>query len=134
MDAGKDDRSLGELLSDLMRQVTTLVRQEIELARTEISANASRAGRNVASLLVGGAVLYAGVLFLLYAIVLLLATAGLPGWLAALIVGGAVAVAGAFLVMRGRDALQREDLLPKRTIETLKEDAEWASDQTTSTK
>lgn len=124
MDAGNDDRSLGELLSDLMTQVTTLVRQEVELARTEITANATQAGRNIASLLVGGAVLYAGLFFLLAAAVLLLATFGLPGWLAALIVGGVVTAIGVMLVLRGRDALQSQDLLPRRTIETFKEDSE----------
>jgi hypothetical protein len=132
MQGDTEERPLGQLLSDLSRQFTTLVRQEVELAKTEMTAKASKAGRDIGFLVAGGAVAYAGGLVLLAALVLVLVEIGLPGWLAATLVGLVVAGAGAFLVMRGRDALQREDLTPHRTIQTLKEDAEWARDQTAS--
>ena len=60
---------------------------------------------------------------------LLLVQAGLDAWLAALIVGILVAAIGGFLVMRGRSGLQNTDLAPTRTIETLKDDAEWAKER-----
>jgi hypothetical protein len=131
MQEARDQRSLGELFADLTRQTTTLIRQEVELAKTEMSAKATSVGRNVAFLAVGGAVAYAGFLALLAAAIIALATvADIEWWFSALIVGLIAATAGGLLIIRGRDALQREDLTPRRTIETLKEDAEWAKDRT----
>lgn len=129
MDAQRDERSLGQLFGDLSRQLSTLVRQEIDLARTEVTTKAGAATRDAALIGVGGALAYAGFLVLLGAVVLLLVQAGLDAWLAALIVGILVAAIGGFLVMRGRSGLQNTDLAPTRTIETLKDDAEWAKER-----
>jgi hypothetical protein len=130
MQVRSDERSLGELFGDLTQQLGTLVRQEVQLARTEMTAKAGRVGRDVASLAAGAAILYAGFLGLMIAAILLLATLGLPAWVSALIVGAVVAIIGVVLVMRGRDALQKEELVPERTIRTLKEDAEAVKGQT----
>ncbi len=119
-----DDRSLGELFGELSRQMTTLVRQEVELARTETTASVTRAARNAALLAVGGVVIFLGLMALVYAAIFLLATLGLPVWISALIVGVALAVIGYVLVQRGLQALRSQDVTPRRTIETLKEDAE----------
>jgi tetrahydromethanopterin S-methyltransferase subunit G len=124
------DRSLGDLFSDLSRDITTLVRQEINLARTELGQTASKVGRDIGFLAVGGLVIYAGFLGILAAIVIILGTIGLPWWLSALIVGLIVAGVGYFLVRRGLDALKKENLAPQKTLETLKEDVEWAKEQT----
>ena len=51
-------------------------------------------------------------------------------WLSAILVGLVVALVGYFLFRRGLDALKRDDLTPRQTIETLKEDQQWAKDQT----
>ena len=129
MQARGDDRSLGDLFSDLARDTGTLVRQEVELAKTELSQKASRAARDIGVLAVGGLVAYAGFLALLAAVTLGLVAAGLDAWLAALLVGGVVGAVGAVLVRRGLGALKREELAPRQTVETLKEDAQWAKDQ-----
>jgi hypothetical protein len=125
----KDDRSLGELFADLARESSTLVRQEVELAKTEMTQKASRAARDIGFLAIGGAVAYAGLLAIIAAVIVALATAGLPWWLSALLVGLLVAAAGYFLIQKGLAALKREDLAPKRTLESLKEDAQWAKEQ-----
>lgn len=125
----KEERSIGELFAELARETSTLVSQEVTLAKTEMTQKASQVGRDVGFLAVGGAVAYAGFLALLAALIMGLATAGLDWWLSALIVGVVVAVVGYVLVQRGLEALKREDLAPRQTIETLKEDAEWAKDQ-----
>jgi hypothetical protein len=124
-----DDRSLGELFSELSREVTTLVRQEATLARTEITQRASRVGKDVGMLAAGGAVAYAGLLAILAAVIVLLAQAGLPWWASTLLVGVVVAGVGGFLVQKGIQALKQEDLTPRETVETLKEDAQWAKRQ-----
>lgn len=129
MQRAGDDRSLGDLFAELIRETTTLIRQEIALAKTEMTHKASRVGRDIASLAVGGAIAYAGFLVILAGVVFLLAQLGLPLWVAALLVGAVVAIVGYVLVQRGLAALKREDLAPRQTIETLKEDTQWVKEQ-----
>lgn len=125
----KDDRSLGELFSELAQETTTLVRHEVNLAKVEMSEKASRAGKHVGVLAAGGAVAYAGLLAILAAVIILLNDVMLL-WVSALLVGVVAAVVGYFLIRRGLAALKREDLAPRQTMETLKEDQQWAKDQT----
>lgn len=124
-----DNRSLGELLSELVREITTLVRQEATLAKTEISQKIARIGKHVGLVAAGGTVAYAGILAILAAIIILLAQAGMDLWASALLVGIIVAGIGGFLVRMGLDSLRREDLAPRQTLETLKEDTQWAKEQ-----
>jgi hypothetical protein len=125
----RDQRSLGELFGDLSRQMSALVRQEIELARTEVTGKATAAARDVGIMGAGIVLLYAALLVLLGAAVLFLADQGVTPWLAAVVVGIVVAVVGGLLVMSGRQALASRDMAPNRTVETLKDDAEWAKEQ-----
>lgn len=124
-----EERSLGDLFGDLTREMGTLVRQEVELAKTEMTEKASQAGKNIGSMVAGGAVAYAGFLAILAAIIIGIASLGVPTWLSALIVGLVVTGVGYFLIQKGRDALKQESLAPRQTIDTLKEDAEWAKEQ-----
>jgi TRAP-type C4-dicarboxylate transport system permease small subunit len=130
MQQSRNERSLGELFSDLTRDMGTLVRQEVDLARTEMTRQASKAGKDVASMAVGGAVAYAGFLAIVAAIILALGALGLPLWVSALIVGIVIAGIGYVLIQRGREALKKVNVAPRQTVETLKEDAEWAKEQT----
>jgi xanthine/uracil permease len=126
----KDNLSLGELFGELSKETSRLVRKEVELARVEMTQKAAQIGREIGMLAVGGAVLYAGLLALLAALIIGLGSLGVPWWLSALLVGLVVSIIGFFLVQRGRDGLKRANLAPQQTIETLKEDAEWAAQQT----
>ena len=130
---GRDDRSIGELFAELAQETATLVRQEVQLAKTEMSQKASRVGKDVGFLAAGGAVAYAGLLAIIAGVIFLLGLA-IPLWLSALLVGIVVAIVGYFLVKKGLDALKQEDLAPQETINTLKEDKEWAKDQTDRTR
>jgi len=129
MDARRDERSLGDLFGDLSRQLSTLIRKEIDLARTEMTSRARSATQDVALIAAGGALAYAGLLVFLGAVVLLLVDAGLEPWLAALLVAVVAIAIGGALVWRGREGLKQSNLTPERTIETLKDDAEWAKEQ-----
>ena len=129
MQMNREDRSVGELFAELSREMAMLVRQEVHLAKTEVSQKASQIGKDIGFLAVGGAVAYAGFLALLAALILVLAIL-LPGWLAALVVGLVVAGVGYFLVQKGLTDLKRIDLAPRQTVQTLKEDVQWAKDQT----
>lgn len=123
-----DDRSLGELFASLSKDTTTLVRQEIELAKTEVSEKVSEVGKNVVSLVIGGAIAYAALILILAAVAVGLAQIMEP-WLAVLIVGVVVAIIGLILVQKGMSALKNINLVPEKTIATLKEDKEWAQQQ-----
>ena len=126
---GRDDRTLGELFSELAQETSTLVRQEVNLAKTEMSQKASRVGKDVGFLAAGGVVAYAGLLAILAGMIVLLGQV-IPMWLSALLVGLVVAAVGYFLIKKGLDAHKREDVAPRQTMETLKEDGQWIKDQT----
>src|SRR3712207_9481201 len=89
----KDDRSIGELFSELSGETTALLRQEAQLAKAEMTQKASRVGKNVGFLVVGGVVAYTGVLALVAAGIILLGQA-IPYWLSALIFGLVIAAVG----------------------------------------
>ena len=125
----RDNRSIGELITELSRETVTLVRQEVQLAKEEMSQKASRVGKNVGFLVVGGVVVYTGVLAIIAAVIIALGHA-VSLWLSALIVGLVIAAIGLFLVVKGANTLRQEDPAPQETIETLKEDREWLRDQT----
>jgi hypothetical protein len=120
--------SLGELFSDLSRESSMLLREEIRLAQVEMTHKAKKAGSAAAMLAAGGFIAYAGFLFLLLAL-----TFGLSyfmwDWLAALIVGGLVAVIGGFMVASNLDKLKQINPAPQQTIESLQEDKEWLKEQ-----
>lgn len=124
------ERSVGELLGDLMHETTTLVRQEITLAKNEMTQKAAIAAKNAGALAVGGVIAYTGLLAIVAAIILLLVHWGVTAWVSALIVGIVIAAIGGGLVMKGLTTLKHTDMAPHQTIETLKEDAQWAKDQT----
>jgi hypothetical protein len=125
----KEDRSLGELFADLARDTGTLVSKEVQLAKTEMTEKATRVGKDLGFLAVGGLVAYAGLLAIVAALALLVASFGVPLWVSALIVGLVVAGIGYVLVQRGLSNLKREELAPRQTIESLKEDTQWAKEQ-----
>lgn len=125
----RDEPALGQLFSDLVRETSTLARQEVQLAKAELRQSAEQAGRSIAAMLVGGAVAYAGFLAILAAVILGLGELGVAWWLSALIVGVVVAGIGYFMISRARAGLQPENLAPRETIESLKEDRAWVKEQ-----
>ena len=128
MQYGTDDRSLGELFSELSRQTSTLIRQEVALAKAETKQKAAEAGKDIGMMAAGGALAYAGLLALIATAIIALANV-LDWWLSALIVGVIVLAVGGLLVQRGMSSLKQGSLAPEQTIESLKEDKEWAKKQ-----
>jgi xanthine/uracil permease len=126
---GDGERSLGDLFAELSRETTTLVRQEVALAKTELTQKATRAGKDVGFLAVGGAVAYAGLLAFVAACILALHLIVHLWWLSAAIIAVVVLAIGYLLVRQGLDRLRRADLAPTRTAESLKQDAVWAKEQ-----
>jgi hypothetical protein len=127
------DRPIGELLKQLSQETTTLVKQELDLAKAEMAQKGKSAGAG-AGFLGGGAVFGLGAFGALTAcLIALLATALDHVWLSALIVAAVYGAIAGFLALQGRDKLQEASPpAPQQTVETVKEDVEWAKTQTRS--
>jgi uncharacterized membrane protein YqjE len=125
-----DDRSLGQMFADLSQEARTLIHQELQLAKVELTEKASTMARGAAFVVGGGLLAYGGLLAIVAAIVLVLIALGLPAWAGALLGGVVVAGTGYVLIRSGLAALRPQQLVPRETIETLKEDAQWLRSQT----
>jgi len=125
----RDERSLGDLFSELANETSTLVRQEFQLAKTEMTQKATSFGKDAGMIGAGGALAYAGLLAVIAAVIIGLGQF-IPMWLSALIVGLVVIAVGYVLIQLGLSAIKRIDPTPRQTIDTLKEDAQWAKEQT----
>jgi hypothetical protein len=123
------DRGFGELVKDLASQTSTLVRQEIQLAQAEVTQRCKVAGKG-AGMLAGAGV--AGLLALgaLTAVLVIALDGALALWLAALIVTVLWAVIAAVLAQTGKKALQASTPPAPQTVETVKEDIQWAKNPT----
>jgi hypothetical protein len=130
MPALREDRSIGELFGQLTQDMTLLFRQELQLARAEMSEKISHVTGNMVSVLAGGFVAYVGALALVAALILgLHEVADINPWVSALIVGALFAIGGYLMLNRGLKELKRVDLAPRRTVESLKDDVQWAKEQ-----
>ncbi len=123
-----DDRSLGEIVSDVASDLSTLVRQELDLAKTEVKQEATRAGKG-AGMVVGAGV--AGHLALVF--VSLCAMFLLDNWmsreLAALLTAAVWLLVATVLGLNGKKTLDRTNPALPQTQRSLKEDARWAARQ-----
>jgi uncharacterized membrane protein YqjE len=121
--------STGELVRQLSEQTTTLVRKEIELARAELTAKGKVAGQG-AGMFGGAAVTGLLALGTLTVVILALLDKAMDLWVAALIVTLVYGAAAAVLATRGRDRV-KEGMppAPEQTVETVKEDVQWAKSQ-----
>jgi uncharacterized membrane protein YqjE len=124
-----ESRTLGELFRELSEDFSYLVRKEVELARTETMEKFNQAKRSIVLMVIAGLLGYAGFIALLIAVAELLYTATGVYWISALIVGVAVLIVAAILYYSGRNALNQMTVVPEKTIETLKNDAQWVKEQ-----
>lgn len=123
------DTSIGELIGNISNDLTQLFRQEVELAKAEVKQEAAKAGKAAGMLGGAGFAGYLAVVLLSFALVFGLANIMDAGW-AALIVAVIWAIIGAVLYTTGRKRLQDIDPVPHRTVNTIKEDAQWLKNPT----
>ncbi|MFP4014388.1 MAG: phage holin family protein [Chitinispirillaceae bacterium] len=132
-----EEESVADLLRDFRDEAVNMARQQIELAKTETGEKVSRFGRNAAYLAAGGLVAYAGALFILAALTFLgyvgLIAAGVSPavsiWLMPLITGVIVAAVGIILVFKAISTFKNTSAVPKKTVQSLKEDRQWISER-----
>lgn len=116
-----DDTRVFGLVRRLAEEVTTLFTKEIALLKVETTSAINDTKSGITSMAAGGAVLYAGLLFLLASATLALAEVMEP-WLAALIVGGVVAIIGAIMLASGKRKLEPAAFKPEHTTASLEKD------------
>ena len=124
---------LAPLFSGLVKDLQDLLRGEIQLARAELKQDAAVVGRALAGLAAAALLGLTGFIFLMLAVTYLLSRF-LRDWIAAGIVALALLAIAGILGMAGKRQLSAANLKPEQTIETLKEDKEWASRQINSVK
>jgi hypothetical protein len=123
------DRSLGELFKQLSEETTQLVHQELELAKAELTQKGRQAGMG-AGMFGGAGALGLAALGALTACFILALNAVMPAWLAALLVAVVYGIIAFVLVKQGQARIRRATPpVPEQTIETVKEDVEWAKTQ-----
>lgn len=127
--------TIARLISDLLRDLRTLMLQQVQLLRHEIEAEVDKVKKASISLAIGGLLLGLGGLFLIIMLVhLLQALTGLPLWASYGIVGSLLVIGGIVLVKGAMKISGTVQPLPVRTIQTMKEDARWIKDQLASNK
>lgn len=128
-----DTTSIPGLLRDLRDETTTLLRQEVTLAKTELKENVTHLTSHVVHIAIGAFVAYAGIIVLLIGIGHLLGALlvragvdeGVATWAAPTVVGLVVAIVGYAMLARAKRALAHEDLKPRQTIDTLRDNKQW---------
>jgi len=126
------ERPIGDVARDLTRDVSLLVRQEVELAKAEMTQKGRVAAPGLG--MIGGAgvvgLMAAGALT---AFLILVLSTFLPDWAAALVVGAVLATVAYVLVQQGKERVADAGApVPEQTIETMKEDVEWAKNRASS--
>ena len=124
---------IGAMLSGLIKDLQDLVRGEVALAKAEIKEDVSTAGKGVAAIAVAAFFGLTGFIFLMLGLTYLL-NIWMRMWIAASIVGVLLVVIAAVLGMSGKKKLSATSLKPEQTIDSLKEDQQWAKQQISSVK
>jgi hypothetical protein len=127
--------SFASLLEGLIRDIKTLVRQEITLAKDEIQAEVRKLKMAGLSVIIGTALAAVGGLLLIFMLVhLLQAVTGLPLWACYGIVGGLLVGSAALLLFKAKANMSDVHLAPQQTLAAMKENATWIKEQVASHK
>jgi uncharacterized membrane protein YqjE len=126
--AGQNGRSVPEVLQDIVGNIQEIIRSEFSLAKIEIKQDATQAKGPVIIGLIGGALGLYALGFLLLTAIFGMATV-MPIWLAALIVGAVLTLVSIALLSAAGKRLKQVHKVPERTIESLKENVQWAKEQ-----
>jgi hypothetical protein len=125
----QEHRTVPQLFTDLISQVTSLFRTETRLARAELNEKIAQAGSGIGMIAAGAVLLIPALEILLRAAVAALTDQGFQPYVAALIVGGAALLVGLMLALIGMNQLKMKKLTPHKTIEQLQSDAAFARNQ-----
>lgn len=122
MSTMQGERSIGELMGDLARESSDLIQKEIELARLETTEKIGELKTGLASVAVGGVIVFAGLLVVLHGAALALDLVLQRPWLSFAAVGGATLLIGLIALLAGRKRVSVETLTPERSVASLRSD------------
>lgn len=124
------DASLGELFRRLTSDTTELLRAEVDLAKAEVRETGARLAADAARIGVAAGVALAGALALTAFFVIGLGVAlGGRYWLSSLLVGVIAVGVGYAMIQSALRDIRERSLKPEQTLETLRENAQWAKDE-----
>ena len=126
--APHERRSTGRLLTDMVNQITSLIRKELQLFNAEISEKTNEAFAALSMVVTGAILLLVALNALMTALIALLVFLGIAAGWASLIAGVAVAIIGYGLISSGRKSLRASSLAPKRTADSVQRDARAAKE------
>ena len=121
-------RSVPEVLHDIVGNIQEIIRSEFRLAKAEVKEEASKARGPLTTWAIGALIGLYALGLLLFTVVMAMATV-MATWLSALIVGAVMGAVSIALISAGSARLKRVNKVPERTIESLKENVQWAKDQ-----
>jgi len=124
----QNGRSVPEVLQDIVGNIEEIIRSEFRLAKAEVKEEASQAAPPLKMMVVGAGIGFYALGFLLFTLMMGLATM-VATWLAALIVGAVLGVIALVLITTASKRLKHVNKVPERTIETMKENVQWAKNQ-----
>lgn len=122
MEPAKEDRSVPELLSDLIREGGEMFRKEGALARAEMKQSLGNMTTGGETILAGGVALLVGLFVAAQALVLALANLIGAGWAATLVALALLLVGGA-LVAKGKSDIESASVVPERAMDQARRDA-----------
>jgi uncharacterized membrane protein YqjE len=124
-----EGRSVGDLLGEVTGDLSKLMRQEVSLAKVEMKEEATRAGKASGLLVGAGLIGYLVLVFLSLALMFALDNVMGLGW-AAVLTAVILGIVSAVLFVLGRNKFKQVNPKPEQTVETLKEDVQWAKNRT----
>jgi uncharacterized membrane protein YqjE len=124
----QNGRSVPEVLQDIVGNIEEIIRSEFRLAKAEVREEASKAAPPLKMIVIGAGIGFYALGFLLFTLVMGLATV-VATWLAALIVGAVLGLIALVLITTASKRFKQVNAVPERTIETMKENVQWAKNQ-----
>jgi hypothetical protein len=123
-----DNRSIPELFSDAISQLSKLVSNEVQLARAELAQKASEAAMGAGFLVAGAVIMIPTLVMLLFAFAFWLTEMGMSPPVAYLIAAAVGAAVSGGLIVVGMRRLKPENLTPQVTIEQVERDMATAKE------
>lgn len=130
-DDPSSEPTLGDLFVELSDDFSHLVRQEVALAKAEMSENLNRGKQGATQMAIGGVLAYTGLLAVIAALVILIGNWIDSYWLSALLVGAVIVIAGLVMLFSGKSKLEKMNLVPKKTINSIERDAKTVKEKLT---
>ncbi|MFO7170051.1 MAG: phage holin family protein [Chloroflexota bacterium] len=130
-----DEGSISQLVSGLIADAQQLVRREIDLAKTELNTEVDKVkqggvliGAGATAAIIGGILLGHMLAYLVQDVF------GISLWISYLVIGAILAIAGVLLLRQGTERMSKVDPMPRETIDSVRKDVEWITQQSQSDK